>query len=79
MFDDLARGQAEALEEIYEAAASSVFGLALWRTGSREDAGDVVQEVFVRLVEQRLRFARAGAAGCNAQGLGSNSLQCSRK
>ena len=57
MFLDLAGGQAGALEEIYEAAAGSIFGLALWRTGSREDAGDVVQEVFVRLVEQgdRLR------------------------
>jgi len=57
LFFDLAEGKARALEEIYEAAAGRIFGLALWRTGSREDACDVVQEVFVRLAEQgdRLR------------------------
>ena len=58
MFLDLAGGQTRALEEIYEAAAGPIFGLALWRTGSREDAGDVVQEVFVRLVEQGDRLRR---------------------
>jgi RNA polymerase sigma-70 factor (ECF subfamily) len=58
MFLDLARGKARALEEIYEAAAGGIFGLALWRTGSREDACDVVQEVFVRLVEQGERLRR---------------------
>jgi RNA polymerase sigma-70 factor (ECF subfamily) len=60
IFLDLARGKARALEEIYEAAAGRIFGLALWRTGSREDACDVVQEVFLRLVEQgeRLRKVR---------------------
>jgi len=57
LFLDFAGGKAGALDEIYEAAAGRIFGLALWRTGSREDACDVVQEVFVRLVEQgdRLR------------------------
>ena len=60
MFHDLAGGQARALEEIYEAAAGRIFGLALWRTGSRDGAYDVLQEVLVRLVEQgdRLRKVR---------------------
>jgi RNA polymerase sigma-70 factor (ECF subfamily) len=60
IFLDLARGKARALEEIYDAAAGRIFGLALWRTGSREDACDVVQEVFVRMAEQgeRLRKVR---------------------
>jgi RNA polymerase sigma-70 factor (ECF subfamily) len=57
LFADLAGGNARVLDEIYAAAAGQIFGLALWRTGSSEDARDVVQEVFVRLVEQgdRLR------------------------
>ncbi len=58
MFCDLAGGKAGALEEIYEASAGKIFGLALWRTGSRQDACDVVQEVFVRLVEQRDRLRK---------------------
>jgi len=64
LFLDLAGGKTKALEEIYEAAAGEIFGLALWRTGSREDASDVVQEVFVRLAEQgdRLRKVKAPRA-----------------
>jgi RNA polymerase sigma-70 factor (ECF subfamily) len=58
LFGDLAEGNARALEEIYDAAAGKIFGLALWRTGSREDACDVVQEVFVRLVEQGERLRK---------------------
>jgi len=58
LFLDLAGGKAGALDGIYEAAAGKIFGLALWRTGSREDACDVVQEVFVRLVEQGDRLRR---------------------
>jgi len=58
LFLDLAGGKTRALEEIYEAAAGRIFGLALWRTGSREDACDVVQEVFVRLVEQGERLRK---------------------
>ena len=53
LFDDLAGGRRQALEELYDLAAEQVFGLALWRTGSADDAGDVVQEVFLRLVEKR--------------------------
>lgn len=58
IFLDLAEGNANALEEIYDAAAGRVFGLALWRTGSKEDARDVVQELFARLVEQGARLRR---------------------
>lgn len=58
IFADLAGGNAKALEEIYDAAARPVFGLALWRTGSAEDARDVVQELFMRLAEQGARLRR---------------------
>jgi RNA polymerase sigma-70 factor, ECF subfamily len=50
-----AGGRSDALAEIYDLTAGDLYGLALWRTGSREDAQDAVQEVFVRL-------ARAGEA-----------------
>jgi RNA polymerase sigma-70 factor, ECF subfamily len=30
-----------------------MFGLALWRTGSPEDAAEVVQDVFIRVAEER--------------------------
>lgn len=52
LFDDLAAGRLSALEDLYDAAAPRLYGLALWRTGSAEDAADVVQDVFVRVVEQ---------------------------
>ncbi len=48
-FAALVAGDLGAIEAIYDACAADLFGLALWRTGSREDAADVVQEVFVRL------------------------------
>jgi RNA polymerase sigma-70 factor (ECF subfamily) len=63
-FASLAAGDLEALAVIYDACANDLFGLALWRTGSREDAADAVQEVFVRLAGRpghiaRVRNARA--------------------
>ena len=57
LFADLAGGRLAALDEIYDLAAPRLYGLALWRTGSPEDAADVVQEVFVRLVGQGPRLA----------------------
>jgi RNA polymerase sigma-70 factor (ECF subfamily) len=48
-FAAVVAGDLAALEGIYEACASQLFGLAFWRTGSREDAADAVQEVFVSL------------------------------
>jgi len=58
LFVDLAAGHLAALNELYDAAASKIFGLALWRTGSKEDAADVVQDVFVRVAEQGARLAK---------------------
>jgi RNA polymerase sigma-70 factor (ECF subfamily) len=57
-FTDIAAGRLGALDELYDAAASRLYGLALWRTGSVEDAADVVQDVFVRVVEQGPRLKR---------------------
>ena len=54
----LAAGDPDALEELYDAAADRIFGLALWRTGSVEEASDVVQEVFLRVVESRGQLGR---------------------
>jgi RNA polymerase sigma-70 factor (ECF subfamily) len=50
-------GRREALARLYDLASRRMFGLALWRTGNAEDAGDVVQEAFVRVAEQRGRLA----------------------
>jgi RNA polymerase sigma-70 factor (ECF subfamily) len=57
LFRLLAAGREPALAELYGACSDGLYGLALWRTGSAEDAADVVQEVFVRLVEARDRLA----------------------
>ena len=58
LFRDLAAGSPRALARLYDVAASRIFGLALWRTGSAEEAGDVVQELFVRVASQRNRLLR---------------------
>lgn len=58
IFAAIADGRLTALDELYELAATDVYRLALWRTGSREDAEDVVQDVFVRVAEQGVRLAR---------------------
>ncbi len=57
-FPALAAGNLDALEVVYDACAPDVFGLALWRTGSREDAADVLQEVFVRLAGRGPKLRR---------------------
>ncbi|HVS15684.1 MAG TPA: sigma-70 family RNA polymerase sigma factor [Thermoanaerobaculia bacterium] len=46
------------LGALYDAIAVDLHGIALWRTGCREDAADAVQAVFVRLAEGRVRFDR---------------------
>lgn len=58
LFVDLAAGRVAALDELYDAAAPKLYGLALWRTGSEDDAADVVQDVFVRVAEQGARLAK---------------------
>jgi RNA polymerase sigma factor (sigma-70 family) len=57
-FDVLARGDATALETIWDVAGSRLYAIALWRTGNEEDARDVVQEVFVRLASGRHDLTR---------------------
>ena len=57
-FSALSKGDPDALEALYDATADRLYGLALWRTGSAEDASDVVQEVFLRIVEARSRLGR---------------------
>ena len=57
LFARLAAGEREALGEVYDLAATRLYGLALWRTGDPADAEEVVQEVFVRLAERHERLA----------------------
>ncbi len=57
-FEALARGDAQALEAVWEIAGRRLYALALWRTGRPEDASDVVQEVFFRLASRREELAR---------------------
>lgn len=56
LFSQLAKGSREALERLYDISSHRLYGLALWHTGSPEDAGDVVQEILVRVAEQRHRL-----------------------
>ncbi len=56
LFADLAGGDVNALEALYDLSAHSLFGIGLFRTGSVEDAGDVVQEVFLRIVKSHRRL-----------------------
>lgn len=58
IFDDLSAGRLSAIDELYDAAASRLHDLALWRTGSMEDAADVVHDVFVRVARMGRRLAR---------------------
>ena len=57
LFAELADGSVTALAPLYDLAARRLFGLALWHTGSVEDAAEVVQEAFVRVAEQRYKLA----------------------
>ncbi|NOZ79685.1 MAG: sigma-70 family RNA polymerase sigma factor [Acidobacteria bacterium] len=55
-FEALSDGETVALETIYGLVSGELFALALWRTGSREDAADAVQDVFVALATTRARL-----------------------
>src|SRR5437867_10067447 len=57
LFTELAMGNLSALDRIYDATVSELYALALWRTGSRADAEDAVQTVFLRLAETRVRLS----------------------
>jgi RNA polymerase sigma-70 factor (ECF subfamily) len=54
----IAAGSEAALARLYRALAAPVFALALWRTGSRDDAAEVVQETFLRIARERDRLVR---------------------
>ncbi len=49
LFVDLTTDRQRALERIWQLCADDLYGLTVWRTGSRPTAEDAVQEVFVRL------------------------------
>ena len=53
VFVQLAEGRAEAYERVYDLMADTLYGLALWRVGTPEDAEDVVHDTFVRIAERR--------------------------
>jgi RNA polymerase sigma-70 factor (ECF subfamily) len=57
IFAALAAGEAGALADLYARCGADLFGLALWRTGSRDDAADVVQDVFVKVMADPSRLA----------------------
>lgn len=58
IFQALARGETAALEDLYDGVGERLYGLALWRTASAEDAADVVHDVFVRVADQGPRLAK---------------------
>ena len=53
----LARGDEAAFAELYDACADRIFHYLMVRLQSRDDAADVLQETFVRLVRTRKRLA----------------------
>jgi RNA polymerase sigma-70 factor, ECF subfamily len=53
----LARGDPAAFAELYDAYADRLGHYLLVRLGTRDDAGDALQETFLRLVRMRRRFA----------------------
>src|SRR6266851_6487485 len=55
------RGEAGALAALYQAHSRAVYRLAYRLTGTREDAEDVVHDVFVGLPEALRRYEERGA------------------
>ena len=49
LFRRLEQGDLDVLGELYDRSSEDLFALALWITGSRDDAAEVVQDVFVKL------------------------------
>jgi RNA polymerase sigma-70 factor (ECF subfamily) len=62
-FEELAAGNVEALETVWEVAGGRLYAIALWRTGNQADARDVVQEVFVKLASRRQDLKRVSSPG----------------
>ncbi len=57
-FHSLSHGDPTALDTIWDLSGARLHGLALWRTGSAEDAADVVQDVFVRIARKAAELHR---------------------
>lgn len=55
----LARGDETAFAELYDLCAGRLHNYLVLRLGSREDAADVLQETFVRLVRTRRQLENA--------------------
>ncbi len=49
LFARLKPDRLDALDGVWDLCAADLHGLALWRTGSVQDAEDALQEVFIRL------------------------------
>ncbi len=58
VFRRFAAGESPALAQLYDLCAAELYGLALWRCGSRSEAEDAVQEVFVRLATTTADLSR---------------------
>lgn len=56
LLQKLAAGQREAFAELYDALADRLYRFLVVRLGSKTDADDVLQEVFVRLARSRGQF-----------------------
>jgi len=61
LFEAIDGGRRGAFEGLVDVASPRLFGLAVWITGSRDDAADVVAEVFVRVAERRGRLGAVRA------------------
>lgn len=56
--DRVYSGNLDALDTVWNLVAHDLYSLALWRTGSAEDAEDALQDVFVRLAHRPIRQDR---------------------
>lgn len=57
--DRIAAGDSEALSELYDRFCGMLLGLAIKILGSRSDAEDILQEVFVQVWRQADRYQRS--------------------
>ncbi len=55
LFTRLGPDRLDALDGVWDLCAADLYGLALWRTGSTQDAEDALQEVFTRLAKAAQR------------------------
>ena len=83
----LARGERAAFAELYDSCADRVHHYLVVRLGSREDADEVLQNVFLRLASSRDRLAEVDnleayvftVARNEAMRLGSRKARCMRQ